>query len=196
MQRTGDQPGKIALTFDDGPDPEWTPKILDILKERGIKAAFFIIGENGQENPELVKRIVDEGHEIGNHSFTHPNLGEVPNAVTEVELNATQRLIESLTGRSTRLFRGPYFGDAEPRTPGEVEPTVTAQKLGYITVGLHLDPDDWKLKNDDGTPRTADDLVSETLRAASITTPKNVEILCCSTTAAVIGRRLWTPFQR
>ncbi|HRH42156.1 MAG TPA: glycosyltransferase [Pyrinomonadaceae bacterium] len=172
MQRTGDQVGKIVLTFDDGPDPEWTPKILDILKEKGIKATFFIIGENGQENPELVKRIVNEGHEIGNHSFTHPNLGEVPQTVTEVELNATQRLIESLTGRSTRLFRAPYFGDAEPRTPNEVEPTVLAQKLGYITVGLHLDPDDWKLNNEDGTPRTADDFVNETLKAASITTPE------------------------
>lgn len=172
MQRTGDQLGKIVLTFDDGPDPEWTPKILDVLKEKGVKATFFIIGENGQANPELVKRIVAEGHEIGNHSFTHPNLGEVPQAVTEVELNATQRLIESLTGRSTRLFRAPYFGDAEPRNPNEVEPTVVAQNLGYITVGLHLDPDDWKLTDDNGNPRTADDLVNETLKAASITTPE------------------------
>nr|HQU84290.1 polysaccharide deacetylase family protein [Pyrinomonadaceae bacterium] len=172
MQRTGDQPGKIVLTFDDGPDAEWTPKILDILKEKGVKATFFVIGENGQENPELIKRIVAEGHEIGNHSFTHPNLGEVPQAVTEVELNATQRLIESLTGRSTRLFRAPYFGDAEPRTPNEVEPTVLAQKMGYLTVGLHIDPDDWKLTDDNGKPRTADDLVNETLKAAAIDTPE------------------------
>ena len=84
----------------------------------------------------MLKRIVDEGHEIGNHSFTHPNLGEVPDRVTDLELNATQRLIESVTGRSTRLFRAPYFGDAEPRTPDEVEPTVIAQNLGYISVGL------------------------------------------------------------
>lgn len=172
MQRTGDQPGKIVLTFDDGPDPDWTPKILDILKEKGVKATFFIIGENGQENPEIIKRIVAEGHEIGNHSFTHPNLGEVPQTVTELELNATQRLIESLTGRSTRLFRAPYFGDAEPRTPNEVEPTVVAQKLGYISVGLHLDPDDWKLTDENGNPRTPDDFVNETIKAASITTPE------------------------
>lgn len=172
MQRTGDQPGKIVLTFDDGPDAVWTPKILDILKEKDVKATFFVIGVNGQENPDLIKRIVAEGHEIGNHSFTHPNLGEVPQTVTSVELNATQRLIESLTGRSTRLFRAPYFGDAEPRTPNEVEPTVLAQNLGYITVGLHIDPDDWKLTDDDGKPRTADDLVNETLKAASIQTPE------------------------
>lgn len=170
IQRTGDQPGKIVLTFDDGPDPVWTPKILDILKQENVKAAFFIVGENGQANPDIVKRIAAEGHEIGNHSFTHPNLAEVPDRVTDLELNATQRLIESLTGRSTRLFRAPYFGDAEPREPAEVEPTVQAQNLGYISVGLHLDPDDWKLVNDDGSPHTADQMVGEILRQAAIKT--------------------------
>jgi cellulose synthase/poly-beta-1,6-N-acetylglucosamine synthase-like glycosyltransferase/peptidoglycan/xylan/chitin deacetylase (PgdA/CDA1 family)/spore germination protein YaaH len=172
IQRTGDKVGKIALTFDDGPDPVWTPKILDILKQENIKACFFIVGENGQQYPELLRRIVDEGHEIGNHSFTHPNLGEVPDRVTDIELNATQRLIESVTGRSTRLFRAPYFGDAEPRTPDEVGPTVLAQNLGYISVGLHIDPDDWKLTNDDGTPHTADQMVSEALAAAAVSTPE------------------------
>lgn len=172
IQRTGDKVGKIVLTFDDGPDPLWTPKVLDILKQEGVPATFFIVGQNGQTNPDLVKRIVAEGHEIGNHSFTHPNLGEVPRQVTDLELNATQRLIESLTGRSTRLFRAPYFGDAEPRTPDEVEPTVQAQNLGYISVGLHLDPDDWKLKNDDGSPHTADQMVDEILKQVAITTPE------------------------
>jgi peptidoglycan-N-acetylglucosamine deacetylase len=172
MRRTGDKPGNIVLTFDDGPDPVWTPKILDILKQENVKAAFFVIGENGQEYPDLVRRIVDEGHEIGNHSFTHPNLGEVPSRITQLELNATQRLIQSLTGRSTRLFRAPFFGDAEPRTPDEVEPTVEAQNLGYISVGLHIDPDDWKLTDENGRRRTADDLVSETIEGAANTTPE------------------------
>ena len=162
----------LVLTFDDGPDPVWTPKVLDILKQEGVPATFFIVGQNGQSNPDLVKRIVADGHEIGNHSFTHPNLGEVPRQVTDLELNATQRLIESLTGRSTRLFRAPYFGDAEPRTPDEVDPTVQAQNLGYISVGLHLDPDDWKLKNDDGTPHTADQMVAEIVKQVAITTPE------------------------
>jgi len=172
IQRTGDQPGKIALTFDDGPDPTWTPKVLDVLKEKGVKGTFFIVGENGQANPEIVRRIVADGHEIGNHSFTHPNLAEVPRRVTDVELNATERLIEALTGRQTRLFRAPYFGDAEPRTPDEIDPTVQAQNLGYISVGLHLDPDDWKLRNDDGSPHTADQMVSEIVDQAAITTPE------------------------
>jgi cellulose synthase/poly-beta-1,6-N-acetylglucosamine synthase-like glycosyltransferase/peptidoglycan/xylan/chitin deacetylase (PgdA/CDA1 family)/spore germination protein YaaH len=170
--RTGDKPGKIVLTFDDGPDPVWTPKILDVLKQENVKAAFFVVGENGQANPELVKRIAAEGHEIGNHSFTHPNLAEVPSSVMDLELNTTQRLIESLTGRSTRLFRAPYFGDAEPHTPDEVEPTVEAQNLGYISIGLHLDPDDWKTRNDDGSPHSADQIANEVFAAAENTTPE------------------------
>ncbi|KXK06619.1 MAG: glycosyl transferase family protein [Acidobacteria bacterium OLB17] len=172
IRRTGDRPGQIALTFDDGPDPVWTPQILDILKREGVKATFFIVGENGEENPELVKRIVADGHEIGNHSFTHANLAEVPNRIALLELNTTQRLIESLTGRSTRLFRAPYFGDAEPRTPDEMEPTARAQDLGYISVGLHLDPDDWKLVNDDGTPHTAEEITNQVIAAAAIKTPE------------------------
>jgi cellulose synthase/poly-beta-1,6-N-acetylglucosamine synthase-like glycosyltransferase/peptidoglycan/xylan/chitin deacetylase (PgdA/CDA1 family)/spore germination protein YaaH len=172
IQRTGDKPGKIVLTFDDGPDPRWTPQILDILRAENVKAAFFIVGENGQQNPDLLKRIVNEGHEIGNHSFTHPNLGEIPDQVVDLELNTTQRLIESVTGRSTRLFRAPYFGDAEPRTPDEVGPTVIAQNLGYISVGLHLDPDDWKTTNDDGSRHTADEIVNDVVEAAKVNTPE------------------------
>lgn len=160
VERTGDQPGLVALTFDDGPDATWTPRILDILKQEHVPAAFFIIGENGQENPSLVKRIVAEGHDIGNHSYTHPNLGEMPGRVTDLELNATERLIESLTGRSTILFRPPYFGDAEPTTSDEVEPIVRAKDLGYLTVGLHVDPDDW------ATPG-ADEIVKRTVEGVT-----------------------------
>jgi cellulose synthase/poly-beta-1,6-N-acetylglucosamine synthase-like glycosyltransferase/peptidoglycan/xylan/chitin deacetylase (PgdA/CDA1 family)/spore germination protein YaaH len=144
IRRGGDTPGKIALTFDDGPNPEWTPKILDILKEKGVHASFFIIGENGTANPRLVQRILAEGHDLGNHTYTHPNLGETPEGVAGIEINATQRLIEALTGRSTRLFRPPYFGDAEPSTAQEIAPMEVAERLGYLTVGLKVDPDDWQ----------------------------------------------------
>lgn len=143
IRRTGWHPGMVALTFDDGPDERWTPEILDILKREKVPATFFILGENGQAYPRLVNRIVADGHDIGNHSYTHPNLGEIPGRVTQLELSATQRLIESLTGRSTRLFRAPYFGDAEPQTADEVEPAAIADRLGYIIVGLRVDPDDW-----------------------------------------------------
>jgi cellulose synthase/poly-beta-1,6-N-acetylglucosamine synthase-like glycosyltransferase/peptidoglycan/xylan/chitin deacetylase (PgdA/CDA1 family) len=166
VQRTGDRPGLLALTFDDGPDPRWTPAILDILKQENVPATFFIIGKNGQANPELVRRIVDEGHEIGNHSFTHPNLGEIPLSLTELELNATQRLIESVVGRSTVLFRPPYFGDAEADKPQEVEPALMAQNLGYIMVGVRIDPDDWKL------PVTADQIVQRTIDRAKDANPE------------------------
>src|SRR6202023_1500526 len=80
---------KIAITFDDGPDPRWTPRILDILKQENVPATFFVIGKNGQAYPDLVRRMVAEGHEVGNHTFPHPNLGEIPGPLTDLELNAT-----------------------------------------------------------------------------------------------------------
>jgi cellulose synthase/poly-beta-1,6-N-acetylglucosamine synthase-like glycosyltransferase/peptidoglycan/xylan/chitin deacetylase (PgdA/CDA1 family)/spore germination protein YaaH len=144
IERTGDTPGKLALTFDDGPDPDWTPKILDILKAKGVRASFFIIGENAQAYPDLVQRILAEGHDIGNHTFTHPNLGELPAALVTLEINATQRLFEALTGRSMRLFRAPFLGDAEPTTSDEIVPIEIAQSMGYVSVGLHVDPNDWQ----------------------------------------------------
>jgi len=106
----------------------------------------------------LLRRIVNEGHELGNHTFTHPNLGEIPGPITDLELNATQRLIESITGRSTVLFRPPYFGDAEADKPEEVEPAIRAEKLGYIMVGLRIDPGDWKpaVTPDEIVQRTVD----------------------------------------
>jgi len=165
IERSGDHPGLIALTFDDGPDPNWTPAILDILKQEQTPATFFIIGKNGQAYPDLLRRLVNEGHEIGNHTYTHPNLGEIPTSLTEFELNATQRLIESETGRSTVLFRPPYFGDAEADKPEEVEPALLAQKLGYLMIGLRIDPDDWQL------PVTADQIVGRTLKRVADNNP-------------------------
>jgi peptidoglycan-N-acetylglucosamine deacetylase len=144
IQRYGFHPGLVALTFDDGPDGRWTPKILDILKAKHAPATFFVIGKNMQRFPDLVAREVREGNDVGGHSWTHPNIAEIPAAQTTVELTATQRLFETITGRSTRLFRPPYFGDAEPSTPREVAPLLQAQAQGYLSVGLRIDPDDWK----------------------------------------------------
>jgi peptidoglycan/xylan/chitin deacetylase (PgdA/CDA1 family) len=166
VARTGDRPGLIAITFDDGPDPQWTPAILDILKRENVPATFFIIGKNGQAYPDLLRQIVNQGHEIGNHTFTHPNLGEMPLRVTELELTATQRLIESVVGRSTVLFRPPYFGDAEADKPQEVEPALLAKSMGYIMVGLRIDPDDWQL------PVTADQIVNRTVERAMDSNPE------------------------
>ncbi len=145
IERSGARdPKAIALTFDDGPDPDFTPRILDVLEAKHAPAAFFVIGENGLEHPQILRRIAADGFEIGNHSYTHPNLAQVTPFGTALELNATQRLIEAYTGRSTRLFRAPYFGDAEPTTADELQPAAIAQKLGYTIVGLHVDPGDWR----------------------------------------------------
>ncbi len=144
IQRTGYRPKLVALTFDDGPDPVWTPKILDILKAEKVSATFFIVGENALTQRSLLERLVAEGHEVGSHTYTHPNLAQATAAQTALELNANQRLFQAYTGRSLRLFRAPYFGDAEPTTADEIVPVEEAQRRGYLSVGLHVDPDDWK----------------------------------------------------
>jgi cellulose synthase/poly-beta-1,6-N-acetylglucosamine synthase-like glycosyltransferase/peptidoglycan/xylan/chitin deacetylase (PgdA/CDA1 family)/spore germination protein YaaH len=144
VARTGYKPGEVALTFDDGPDPDWTPRILDILKRERVPATFFIIGENGLTQRDLLMRMVREGHEVGNHTYTHPNLAGATDSETAFQLNTTQRLFQAFTGRSLRLFRAPYFGDAEPTTADEIEPALQAQNRGYTSVGLHVDPGDWK----------------------------------------------------
>lgn len=143
VTRTGYQKGLVALTFDDGPDGKWTPRILDILKQEGVPATFFVIGENAVSHPGLLNRIIAEGSEIGNHSYTHPNMALVSGRGTSIEFNATQRLIEAYTGRGTRLLRIPYFGDAEPTTDDELVPALRAQDDGYVNVGLHVDTEDW-----------------------------------------------------
>ena len=134
---------EVALTFDDGPDPEWTPKILDVLKAAKIKAAFFLVGVNAERYPNLVRRIVDEGHEIGNHTYYHPNLALCWPEHIRLELNATQLLIQTLTGRATTLFRPPYAADTQPARLAELTPLQIAQDQNYLVVLENIDPQDW-----------------------------------------------------
>ncbi|MGC8832428.1 MAG: polysaccharide deacetylase family protein, partial [Armatimonadota bacterium] len=145
VKRTGYRPHEVALTFDDGPDPVYTPKILSTLRQYGVRATFFVIGENAERCPSLIRRELDEGHEIGNHTFTHPNMAAVTDRRARLELNATQRVLEALIGRSTLLFRPPYNADAEPVSGEELMPVLRASKLGYIVVGELVDPQDWNL---------------------------------------------------
>ncbi|MES1190257.1 MAG: glycosyltransferase [Steroidobacter sp.] len=134
----------IALTFDDGPDPQYTPKILDILRDKQVHATFFIIGTNGESYPWLIDRIYAEGHDIGNHTYTHPNIADVSEKRATLELNATERLFESSIGRRSLLFRPPYAEDVNPETPDQVRPLVFTSSLGYYSVGTQIDPDDWQ----------------------------------------------------
>lgn len=138
---------RVVLTFDDGPDAEYTPKILDVLQKENVPAAFFVIGINAENHLPLLKRIYRDGFEIGNHSFTHPNIAVVSEQRAEAEIEATRLLIETATGRSTILFRAPYNADAEPTKLEELKPVEIAKQDGYYTVGESIDPDDWDLKN-------------------------------------------------
>ena len=160
VRRMGDKPGYVALTFDDGPDPYVTPKILDILQAKNATATFFVIGENAMSHPAIINRIITSGSEIGNHSFWHPNMALLSDERIKFELNMTQRIVEAYAGHSMRLFRAPYFGDAEPTTNDELIPATDAQENGYTNVGLHVDPGDWKKPG-------AQVIINETLNAVS-----------------------------
>ncbi len=98
----------IALTFDDGPDLRYTDRVLDVLAAKQVKATFFVVGSASVVNQSILQRIYREGHDIGNHTFTHTNASDVSSEHLRLELNATQRLIEATVGVRTRLFRPPY----------------------------------------------------------------------------------------
>ncbi|MGF6953659.1 cellulose synthase/poly-beta-1,6-N-acetylglucosamine synthase-like glycosyltransferase/spore germination protein YaaH/peptidoglycan/xylan/chitin deacetylase (PgdA/CDA1 family) [Neobacillus sp. B4I6] len=150
---------EVVLTFDDGPDPTYTPQILDILDKNHIKGSFFIIGENALQHPELVNKMYKEGHEIGNHTFTHPDVASITPFQTRMELNANQRLFQEITGHSMTLFRPPYVANAEPSTKSELEPILRAQDMGYTMVGELIDSDDWqRLSSDEIVKRVLDQL--------------------------------------
>ncbi len=144
IRRYGYAPGKIVLTFDDGPDPEYTPQILDILKREHVPAAIFVVGSMAEKNIQILRREYDEGYEIGNHTFFHPDISTISLQRVNLELNATRKLIESVTGRSTIMFRPPFNADAEPQTLAEVIPVAESRKQSYITIGESIDPWDWQ----------------------------------------------------
>ena len=141
--RYGYSPNKVALTFDDGPDPDWTPRILDVLKSEHAPATFFLIGIQTDKFSGLAKRIYNEGHTIGNHTFTHPDVSNISNRHMRVELNLTERLFASLVGVRATLMRPPYAIDEEPDTADQVRPLEQSQDMGYTTVGNRIDPNDW-----------------------------------------------------
>jgi cellulose synthase/poly-beta-1,6-N-acetylglucosamine synthase-like glycosyltransferase/spore germination protein YaaH/peptidoglycan/xylan/chitin deacetylase (PgdA/CDA1 family) len=161
----GAVPYKIALSFDDGPDREFTPKILDILKEKKAPATFFVIGSAANDDLGLIRREYDEGHEIGNHTYTHPQWEQTSRTQIDVELNVTERLLISTLGVKTLLFRPPYGIDHQPETADEVAQLPIAQSMGYIIIGARIDPHDW---GEPGgvAPASADVIVQRVLEQA------------------------------
>ena len=144
VEQYGASPRDLAITFDDGPDPKWTPLMLDALKRENIKATFFVIGVEAEQFPSLVKRMYDEGHEIGNHTWSHPDISNISRRFMAVEMNLPERWFSARIGVHPLYFRPPYSIDQEPDTADQVRPLEITQSLGYITVGDKIDPNDWK----------------------------------------------------
>jgi peptidoglycan-N-acetylglucosamine deacetylase len=142
-QQYGYNPKKLAISFDDGPDPVWTPRILDVLKKYNVKATFMVIGEQAADNTGLLKRYVREGHEIGNHTWTHPDISEISDGQLKLELNFTERLFAAKLGIQPLYFRPPYSIDQEPDTNDQAAPADRVQQMGYTIVGNKIDTDDW-----------------------------------------------------
>lgn len=141
---TSEEHRKIILTFDDGPDPKWTPEIMDILQKENVPAAFFVVGINAEKNIPILRKEYQDGYEIGNHTFTHGNIALMSPQRAELEMKLTRLLIECVTGRSTILFRPPYNADSEPHTFEELMPIARSKRDNYYTVGEAIDPEDWE----------------------------------------------------
>ncbi len=146
IRRFGATPKKkLVLTFDDGPDPKYTKQILDTLAYYHVPATFFVVGYQAENNIPLVKRIFREGHELGNHTFTHTDMSQVSKQRAALEMDATRLLIECITGHSTILFRAPFNADSEPGKYEELAPIALSRQKNYITVGESIDPEDWQI---------------------------------------------------
>ncbi|KAA9015997.1 polysaccharide deacetylase family protein [Niallia endozanthoxylica] len=128
----------VAITFDDGPNPIYTPQVLDIFLKAKGKATFFVVGEQAEQNPEIVKRAFDEGHEIGNHTYTHFKLSQLRQQQCIEEIERNEQLIQSLTGQKPVVFRPPYLDYHQ-------ELTAILEEKGYSMIGaLNLEARDWE----------------------------------------------------
>ena len=130
------RPGELALTFDDGPNPAWTPRLLDLLAEHNVRATFFMIGNYAKSECALARRVVDAGHLIGNHTWSHPDLSRTPASKVLDELTRTTDTLSEITGKPIRYFRPPF---------GARRPIVLkiAHQLGLIPVTWNAMTTDW-----------------------------------------------------
>lgn len=131
----------IALTFDDGPSPDTTPKLLKILADRGVKATFYVVGRQVAAYPDVLKQVAAAGHEIGNHSWSHPILPKIKLAEAERQLEDTTAIIEKVTGAKPKTMRPPY-GAMSPSLRKHIE-----DKYGMSLIYWSVDPLDWKHKD-------------------------------------------------
>jgi cellulose synthase/poly-beta-1,6-N-acetylglucosamine synthase-like glycosyltransferase/peptidoglycan/xylan/chitin deacetylase (PgdA/CDA1 family)/spore germination protein YaaH len=154
VMQTGYHPNEVSLSFDDGPDPTWTPKILKILKEKNVVGTFFMIGSEAQNNVGVMRQVYREGHEIGNHTWFHPDISEISNSSVDLELNLTERLFAAELGVQPLYFRPPYSIDQEPDTNDQAAPADRIQNLGYIIIGDKIDTDDW----DENPPKSPQEI--------------------------------------
>jgi len=136
------RPGELALTFDDGPNPAWTPRLLDILASHRVKATFFLIGRYAEAEPALVHSLVNSGHGMGNHSWSHPDLSLTAAHRVLEELTRTKDMLEQIAGTSVHLFRPP-FGARRPYV------LRAARELGMTPVMWNAMTSDWSERSGD-----------------------------------------------
>jgi peptidoglycan-N-acetylglucosamine deacetylase len=129
-------PRTVSLTFDDGPSPDWTPKILDLLRQHRVHATFCLLGDKAAEHPALARRIVTEGHRVCNHSRSHPDLARLPEYRVRQQVLTAQKQIRRATGRTPRTFRFPY-GSSDRAAKRIVE------GYGLRVLSWDVDPADW-----------------------------------------------------
>lgn len=137
FKTNGPSTRRVALTFDDVPDPRFTPQILDVLKEHHVRATFFIVGNRAEKHPDLVKRIVKEGHVVGNHSYNHPQFSKLSMSAFRKQILRTGEIIQRLTGYTPKMIRPPY-GDINE------EQLKWAARNHYSIVNWNVDSLDWK----------------------------------------------------
>jgi cellulose synthase/poly-beta-1,6-N-acetylglucosamine synthase-like glycosyltransferase/peptidoglycan/xylan/chitin deacetylase (PgdA/CDA1 family) len=134
----------VALTFDDGPDPEWTPKILEVLRRHDVPATFFVVGTEAARHPELVREELAAGHEVGAHTFTHSDLGAASGPRAGIEMSLTQSALAGAAGIKTHLLRLPYSSDTAAITDSELAAARRAADLGYLLVFATQNSEDWR----------------------------------------------------
>jgi cellulose synthase/poly-beta-1,6-N-acetylglucosamine synthase-like glycosyltransferase/peptidoglycan/xylan/chitin deacetylase (PgdA/CDA1 family) len=134
----------VALTFDDGPDPVWTPRILDALRRNRVTATFFVIGSRVNEHPDLVRRMMAEGHEVGSHTYTHADLTGMPAWRQRIELGLTRNAIAGVTGRTPTLYRPPFSSTTDAVTRADAAALREAARAGHIAVLTDVDTRDWE----------------------------------------------------